>query len=140
VLYQDSTFAPGLTDGIYRWMGSIAMDSAGNMALGYSASDPTSTFPSVWYTGRLVSDPLNTMPQGEGFIHNGTGSQTSSQRWGDYTSMDVDPTDDKTFWYINQRLNATNQRSVWVAAFSLDRIFADGFESGNTSAWTNTVP
>ncbi len=108
VLYQDSTYAPGLTDGIHRWMGSIAMDSAGNMALGYSASNGTSTFPSVWYTGRLASDPLNTMPQGEGSIINGTGSQTGSQRWGDYTSMNVDPVDDCTFWYVNQWVPTTS--------------------------------
>ena len=51
VVYQEGTYAPGLTDGVHRWMGSIAMDSAGNMALGYSASDGTSTYPSSWYTG-----------------------------------------------------------------------------------------
>lgn len=108
VLYQDSTYAPGLTDGIHRWMGSIAMDGDGNMALGYSASDGTTTFPSVWYTGRLASDPLNTMPQGEGSIINGTGSQTGSQRWGDYTSMNVDPVDDCTFWYVNEYVPTTS--------------------------------
>ena len=108
VLYQDSTYAPGLTDGIHRWMGSIAMDSAGNMALGYSASSASSTFPSSWYTGRLSSDPLNTMPQGEGSIINGTGSQTGSQRWGDYTSMNVDPVDDCTFWYVNEWVPTTS--------------------------------
>jgi len=108
VLYQDSTFAPGLTDGIHRWMGSIAMDGAGNMALGYSASDGTSTFPGVRYTGRLAADPLSTMPQGEASIVNGTGSQTGSQRWGDYTSMNVDPVDDCTFWYVNEYVPTTS--------------------------------
>ncbi len=82
VLYQEGTYAPGITDGIHRWMGSIAMDSAGNMALGYSASNGTTTFPSSWYTGRLAGDPLGTMPQGEGSIINGTGSQTGSQPLG----------------------------------------------------------
>ena len=77
VIYQQGTYAPGATDGIHRWMGSIAMDNGGNMALGYSASDGTSTYPSVWYTGRLESDALGTLPQGEGVIVNGTGSQLS---------------------------------------------------------------
>lgn len=108
VLYQDSTYAPGTSDGVHRWMGSIAMDSAGNMALGYSASDGTSTFPGSWYTGRLAGDPLNSMPQGEGSIVNGTGSQTGSQRWGDYTSMNVDPVDDCTFWFVNQWVPTTS--------------------------------
>ena len=89
-------------------MGSIAMDAAGNMALGYSASSP-SIYPSVWYTGRLAADPLGTMPQGEGVIVNGTGAQTTtSARWGDYTSMNVDPTDDCTFWYVNQYVPVTS--------------------------------
>ena len=112
VLYQDSTYAPGLQDGIHRWMGSIAMDKNGNMALGYSASNGTTTFPSSWYTGRLATDPPNTMPQGEGSIINGTGSQTSSNRWGDYTSMNIDPADDCTFWYVNQWI-PTSSASGW---------------------------
>ena len=109
VIFQEGTFAPGITDGIHRWMGSIAMDTNGNMALGYSASDGVSTFPGVRYTGRLVSDPLGTMPQGEGIIMEGIGSQTGGGgRWGDYTSMNIDPTDDCTFWYVNQYLPVTS--------------------------------
>jgi len=118
-IFQQGTFAPGLTDGVHRWMGSIAMDRAGNMALGYSASDGTAVFPSLRYTGRLVTDPLGQMPQGEGVIHNGTGSQTGSARWGDYTAMTVDPVDDCTFWYVNQYLpvNASNTWRIRVGSF-----------------------
>jgi len=108
VIYQEGTYAPGIADGIHRWMGSIAQDSAGNMALGYSASDGTSTYPSLRYTGRLSTDALGTMPQGEASIINGTGSQTGSNRWGDYTSMNVDPVDDCTFWYVNEYVPATS--------------------------------
>jgi hypothetical protein len=108
VIYQEGTYAPGVSDGIHRWMGSIAQDNAGNMALGYSASNGTSTFPSSWYTGRLSGDPLGTMPQGEGSMINGTGSQTGSARWGDYTSMNIDPIDDCTFWYVNQYIPVTS--------------------------------
>jgi hypothetical protein len=89
-------------------MGSIAMDHNGNMALGYSASNGTSTYPSSWYTGRLATDALGTMPQGEESIIDGTGSQTGSQRWGDYTAMTVDPVDDCTFWYVNEYLPTTS--------------------------------
>ncbi|MGQ0799436.1 MAG: hypothetical protein ACT4NL_04895 [Pseudomarimonas sp.] len=100
-LYQDSTYAPGATDGLHRWMGSIAADVSGNIALGYSASSAQS-FPSVRYTGRLQEDPINEMGQGEGLIFQGNGGHTSTtRRWGDYTSMNVD-VDDCTFWYINQ--------------------------------------
>jgi hypothetical protein len=107
VIFQEGTYAPGLTDGIHRWMGSIAQDRAGNMALGYSASNST-VFPSVRYTGRLVTDPPGTMPQGEGSIVAGTGSQTGSARWGDYSAMTVDPLDDCTFWYVAEYIPTTS--------------------------------
>ncbi|MEA3335952.1 MAG: proprotein convertase P-domain-containing protein, partial [Chloroflexota bacterium] len=121
-VYQQGTYAPGVSDGIHRWFGSVAMDSAGNMALGYSASNATTTYPSVWYTGRLAGDPLGTMPQGEASIIDGTGSQTGSQRWGDYTSMNVDPVDDCTFWYVNQYIPVTSSIGwkLRIGAFRFD--------------------
>lgn len=149
VIHQQGTYGPGASDGIHRWMGSIAMDNGGNMALGFSASDGTSTYPSSWYTGRLSTDPLGTMPQGEGSIIDGTGSQLSSSRWGDYTTMTVDPMDDCTFWYVNQYL-PTNSAVGWrlrVGAFKFDEcvaqfpgIFYDGFNDGTTDAWSQTNP
>lgn len=132
-IFQEGTYAP---DATHRWMGSIAMDQAGNMGLGFSASNATSVFPSVWYTGRLVSDPLGTMPQGEGIIHNGTGSQTSTgNRWGDYTSMNVDPADDCTFWYVNQYLPTTSV-SGWVLRIGSFKF--PSCNSGPTPTPTNT--
>jgi hypothetical protein len=107
-VYQQGTYAPGILDGIHRWMGSLAMDASGNMALGYSVSDRVSTYPGIRYTGRLSGDPLGTMPQGEGTIVTGTGAQTGSTRWGDYTAMSVDPVDDCTFWYVNEYLPVTS--------------------------------
>jgi sRNA-binding regulator protein Hfq len=104
-IFQEGTYAPA--DGVHRWMGSIAQDKQGNMALGYSVSNATSVFPGIRYTGRLVGDPLGTMPQGEGVFANGAGSQTGSPRWGDYTAVTLDPTDDCTFWYVNEYFQAT---------------------------------
>jgi len=94
---QQSTFSP---DTDHRWMGSMAMDAVGDMALGYSVSS-TVTNPSIRYTGRLVTDPLNTL-QPESSIAVGAGYQTTSNRWGDYSSMSVDPSDDCTFWYTQE--------------------------------------
>ncbi len=100
-VYQLGTYAPG--DGVHRWMGSIAMDKFGNMALGYSVVNGTDVFPGIRYTGRLATDPLGQMTQGEGTVIDGTGVQTTfNSRWGDYTSMNVDPVDDCTFWYVNE--------------------------------------
>ena len=100
---QQSTFAP---DTKFRWMGSVAMDQQGNMAMGYSESSST-TFPSIAITGRLATDPANTM-QAETTIINGSGSQTGTlTRWGDYSAITVDPVDDCTFWYTNEYLKAS---------------------------------
>jgi hypothetical protein len=116
VIFQEGTYAPGLTDGIHRWMGSIAMDNQGNIAMGYSASNGSNpaVFPSVRYTGRLVNDPPGQMTLGEADIITGTGSQTSGfNRWGDYTSLSLDPTDDQTFWHVNEWVPTTSV-SGWV--------------------------
>ena len=108
-IYQQGTYAP---DADHRWMGSIALDKAGNIALGYSVSGP-SLYPSVRYTGRLATDPLGTLPQGETTLKDGTGSQLSTTgRWGDYSMMAVDPTDDCTFWYT-QEYYASTSNAGW---------------------------
>jgi hypothetical protein len=103
-LYQQGTFAP---DGSYRWMGSAAMDQAGDIAIGYSVSDGISVYPSVRFTGRAPGDPLGTMAS-ESAIINGLGSQTGYTRWGDYSSMRIDPSDDCTFWYVNEYYPVTS--------------------------------
>ena len=105
IVYQQGTFAP---DDANRWMGSAAMDSAGNIAIGYSVSS-TSVYPSIRYAGRLATDPTNTLTQGEATLYVGSGSQTSIQgRWGDYSMLAVDPVDDSTFWYVNQYYPVTS--------------------------------
>jgi hypothetical protein len=108
-VYQQGTFSP---DNVHRWMGSVAMDWQGNIALGYSVVDGTSVFPGIRYTGRLAGDPLGQMTLGEGTIMNGSGVQRSiNSRWGDYTSLNVDPTDDCTFWYVNEYYTPAGQAS-----------------------------
>ena len=104
-LYQQGTYDPG--DGHYRWMGSLAIDQDGNMALGYSVSSST-LFPSIRYTGRLNGEALGQLPQGETSLMEGTGSQTGSNRWGDYSLMTVDPVDDCTFWYTQEYFATTS--------------------------------
>jgi hypothetical protein len=109
-LHQQGTYAPG--DGVHRWMGSVAQDKNGSIALGYSVVNGVDVYPGIRYTGRLAGDPLGEMTLGEGTIIAGTGVQlTTNSRWGDYTSMNVDPTDDCTFWYVNQYYTAAGQAS-----------------------------
>lgn len=108
-LYQQGTFSPDTT---HRFMGSIAMDKVGNIALGYSATS-SSIYPSIRYTTRLVSDALGTM-QTEATFVNGGGAQThAAGRWGDYSALNVDPADDCTFWYTNEYVQTTGS-APWL--------------------------
>ena len=106
---QQSTYAPN--DGQYRWMGSTAIDKLGNIALGFSISS-ASQKPSIRFAGRETTDPLNSLST-DSSMHTGTGSQlTTLGRWGDYSSMTVDPVDECTFWYTTEFLQ-TNGTFYW---------------------------
>jgi Ca2+-binding RTX toxin-like protein len=115
-LFQEGTVA---YDEDNRWMGAISMDGDGNIALGYNVSSET-TFPSLRYTGRLATDPLGTMPQGENVLVDGTGSQTgfAANRWGDYSAMSVDPVDDSTFWFTGEYALANGNWATRIGSFT----------------------
>ncbi len=115
-VFQQGTYAP---DSNFRWMGSVAMDQSGNIALGFSLSGML-LHPEIHYTGRLASDPLGQMTQGEGTIIDGAGSQTTKlNRWGDYSMMGIDPSDDCTFWYTNEYIpsNGTFNWKTRIGSF-----------------------
>ena len=115
-VFQQGTLSTA--DGIHRWMGSIAMDKVGDIAVGYSASS-SSILPSIRYTGRVPGDPLGQM-QTENIIQNGGGSQLANlARWGDYSSISLDPVDDCTFWYTTEYLKSsgTFNWSTRIASF-----------------------
>jgi hypothetical protein len=121
-LYQSGTFH---NKSVSLWMGSAAMDKEGNIALGMSASGMLKD-PSVWYTGRLASERLGKMEQPT-TAAKGTAIETGdSQRWGDYSSMSIDPSDDCTFWYSQMYYNkkhggtASSDWDTRIAAFKFD--------------------
>jgi hypothetical protein len=118
-IHQQGTHAPDNT--VHRWMGSIAMDEAGNIALGYTASSST-LFPSMRVATRLPTDPAGVLAQGEVTLVNGGGSQTFGvPRWGNYSTMDVDPSKPCTFWYTSEVYTSTSQAG-WetrVVAFQM---------------------
>ena len=117
-LYQQGTYAP---DSNYRWMGSIAMDKAGDIALGYSVSS-SSMYPSIRYTGRLPSDTLGQMESEIDVLSAAgvkTGAETTTYRWGDFATMAIDPTDDCTFWFTTEYLATTGAHwSTRIASFN----------------------
>jgi hypothetical protein len=126
-VYQQGTYSP---DGENRWMGSLAIDGDGNMALGYSVSSEN-VIPAIRYTGRLNGESLGGLAQGEAELFQGTGVQVGSTRWGDYSSMSIDPVDDCTFWYTNEYL-LTNS-SNWVTRIGSFRFPSCGQPKGAIS-------
>jgi hypothetical protein len=118
-LVQEGT--QDLGDGLDRWMGSIAMDAAGNIALGYSASS-SSDFPSIRYATRRPHDPPGTLGP-ERILKAGRGSQNSSDRWGDYSGMAVDPVGGCQFWYTNEfyPLSSASDWQTEVGAFTVQQ-------------------
>lgn len=112
-VFQQGTYAP---DSRSRWMGSMAMDGVGDIALGYGISSKT-MYPSIAYTGRVPTDALGTLA-GEKILISG-GGFTNNSLWGDYTNMMVDPVDDCTFWYTNQYYKSGQQQewSTHIASF-----------------------
>ena len=98
---QQQTWTNG-NDGLYRFMPSIAVDNAGNTAIGYATSN-SAAFPGIRYAGRLVSDPPSNLGQGEATLFSGTGSQTGTNgRWGDYSMTTIDPSDNMSFWTVGE--------------------------------------
>jgi hypothetical protein len=119
-LHQEGTVTNN--DDINRWIGATAMDKYGNIALGYNIVGPN-TFPGIRYTGRLFGDTLGQMTQGENVVINGA-SANSSNLWGEYNAMSVDPVDDCTFWFTANFVPAPQQQGqtpVWSTRISAFR-------------------
>ncbi|MBN3036102.1 MAG: hypothetical protein JW861_10995, partial [Bacteroidales bacterium] len=115
-LRQTGTYAP---DGHSRWMASIALNGENQIGLGYSISS-SSVYPGIRYCGQSATAYAaanNTMDIAEETIYTGTNSQTGYNRWGDYSMIAVDPSNDRTFWYTNQYVGSSNSRRTRIATF-----------------------
>jgi|GEM_PF-6694020 len=133
-LDDTGTFAP--VDDRSRFMGSIAMDSAGNIGLSYSRSGATD-FPGVFFTGRETADPAGTL-QAESTCVAGTGAQTGSNRWGDYSTISVDPVDECTFWLTHEYIQTTGAVS-WQTRICSFRFPSCGAPSGDVAFASGTA-
>lgn len=140
-LFQEGTYDPDAT--AHRFMGSIAQDREGSIALGYSAMSATVS-PAIRIATRLAGDKLGSLGS-ESTLVAGGGSQTGSSRWGDYSALAIDPADECTFWYTNEYYTATsaNQWSTRIGAFRVPEcrgLFFDNFETAGTTRWTAAAP
>ncbi|HXG85291.1 MAG TPA: FG-GAP-like repeat-containing protein [Pyrinomonadaceae bacterium] len=98
--------------GLNNWMGSIAQDNRGNIAIGFSQAGTTQRA-DIKIAGRTNNaQNSGVLNEGEALFHAAGGSQTStSGRWGDYSAMNVDPSDDCTFWYTQEYYAVTSSGS-----------------------------
>ncbi|MEJ2682858.1 MAG: fibronectin type III domain-containing protein [Candidatus Sulfobium sp.] len=154
---QQQIYVPDTT--LYRWMGSIAADTQGNVALGYSTSS-AADFPGIAWSGRLKGDPPNNLSQTETQVIAGSGSQDNlcggvpCHRWGDYSSMSVDPLDDCTFWYTNEYYDSQTNGNIgnWhtrIVSFAFPSCLASivpgpptgvTATAGDAQAWVSFTP
>ena len=127
-MYQEGIYTP---DADTRWMGSIAMDNNGSIAMAYLKSNATTIYPGLYYTGRRSCDPLGTLPITETTVIAGTGSQTGMNRVGDYAEMVLDP-DGITFWHTSEYMGGATGGSA-----ASTRIFSFQLASCSTAANVN---
>lgn len=115
-IYQQGTYAPA--DGNHRWMASIAMNGSGDIGIGYSVSG-SSTYPSIRVAGQTAGAPggLGVLDIAETSVYEGSSSQTGVTRWGDYSMMSVDPSDDATFWFTTEYSGGGWNWETQIASF-----------------------
>jgi hypothetical protein len=133
--YELRAAPPGATFGLYQsgtfqnktsniWMASVAMDKVGDLALGSSVDNTTNIDPSILVAFRTPSDGLGKL-EAPLMVVKGSAIQSGSNRWGDYSSMSIDPVDDCTLWYTQEYYNKANggaKSTVWsthVFAFKI---------------------
>jgi hypothetical protein len=114
-IYQEGTYSPDSQNS--RWMGNVAMDQNGNMGMAYSFTGPDD-YAGIRYTGRYKDDPLGQMTVEEQIAVEGLSSQTGGNRYGDYSQMTMDPSDDMTFWYTGEYLGNSGSRKTRIFSFS----------------------
>lgn len=135
---QQGTYAP---DASHRWMGSIAMDKLGDLALAYSIANGSTIFPGISYTGRQPGDPPGTMTEPETTLVSGLSAQTfNGSRWGDYSSLTVDPVDGCRFWYTSEYIGTGGFWATRIGAFRFSACDVPITATGTTISATEGAP
>lgn len=140
---DEGTYAP---DAAHRFMGSAATNADGHLAVGYTVSGASpAVYPSARVAGRRPGDPPGALTTGEAELATGSAAHVNGL-WGDYSALAFDPSEPCTFWSFGTFVPAGGNWATRIGAFSFapcdgaEEIFADGFESGNTFAWSAVVP
>ncbi len=101
--------------------GSMRVTGQGHIVYGFTSLG-VNQFPGAAYTGRLASDTAGTT-SAPALYEAGAGAYNSfdttfgrPRRWGDYTTMSLDPCDDQTVWAAQEFVavgGATNGTARW---------------------------
>jgi len=135
-IFQEGTYTSA-SDSHSRFMGSMAMDAAGNIGLAFNIASGDLPV-GIRYTGRFDGDPLGEMTVAETTIIDGVGVQTFSNRFGDYAHLTMDP-NNFTFWHTAEYFPATNNWTTRIASFSLSGGFANDVGVNNIISPSNGV-
>ncbi|MCU0305798.1 MAG: hypothetical protein MUC56_17235, partial [Thermoanaerobaculales bacterium] len=128
VMAHQGTYAPTPS---HRWMASVALDGSGNMAMVYNVVNAgIGLDPSLYYSVRRADSPFFLA---ERSLAGGRGPQTGLDRWGDYSSMEVDPADDCTFWFTGEYMPARGESS-WSTRVGVLRVPGCTGQPGPASA------
>jgi len=136
---QQGTYSP---DTVSRWMGSILLNGQNKLGIGYSVSS-LADYPGIRYCGQSSTAYLagnSTLDIAESTIYTGTNYQDFSNRWGDYSSLAVDPSDDNTFWYTNQYMKSDGSRGTRIASFVFDSPLSINPKEGSDKPWFRVLP
>jgi len=115
---QQGTYAP---DANSRWMGSIMLNGHNELGLGYSISS-SSMYPSIRFCGQTAANyeaANGILDYPEGIIQTGTTAQTGANRWGDYSLLSIDPSDNETFWFTSEYIGGGGSRKSKIASFQI---------------------
>jgi PKD repeat protein len=136
---QQGTYAP---DGHSRWMGSIMLNGQNEIGLGYSVSS-TTIYPGIRYCGQSSSAYTaanGIMDVPEEIIQDGVTFQSTYNRWGDYSALQVDPSDDHTFWFTTEYIGTGGARKTKIASFVLGQVpLTANFSANNTTPQINAT-
>lgn len=134
-VFQQSTYSP---DADHRWMGSVNINSKGQIALAYNHSG-AGKFASVYFSGRNEADPPGTLAVTDVLLKEGTAYGTFSNRWGDYNDLANDVVNDSIFWFTAMYGGAASSWSTRVSSFKIG-LCTPSVTVGLTQSGGPTVP
>ena len=98
---------------LHFYYAHVSVNVCGDLVMGFSGSD-ANQFIGTYYTGRRSTDPAGQMSVPVQYQPGLAGYTATDQfgrnRWGDYSAVTLDPSDDQTFWAIQEYARSPSSR------------------------------